>query len=289
MSIEGKVTMIGIIGGTGLYSLGIFDSFEEKAIDTPFGLPSAPIVVGRYKSAQLAFLARHGSKHELLPSEINYRANIWALKMVGVKRIVSISAVGSLVDEVAPGSLALAEQYFDWTRGTRQGTFFGNGLVAHVSTAEPTCLELGDRLVVAARKSGCDLQRSKTYSCVEGPRLGTRAESQFLKSAGCHLVGMTNVPEVFLSREAQLCYCSLCIVTDYDCWLDDPAKHVTVSKVMELYCRQLERVQSVIRELVGTEIDARDCTCSNQLCEAILSKPEQMSAEARKLLEFLKS
>lgn len=288
MSIGEKVMMIGIIGGTGLYSLDIFDSIEEKTVDTPFGLPSAPIVVGRYNSAQFAFLPRHGSKHELLPSEINYRANIWALKMVGVKKIVSISAVGSLVDEVAPGDLALAEQYFDWTKGTRRGTFFGNGLVAHVSTAEPTCLELGDRLVVAARKSGCELQRSKTYSCVEGPRLGTRAESQFLKSAGCHLVGMTNVPEVFLSREAQLCYCGLCIVTDYDCWLDDPAKHVTVSQVMELYCQQLDRVQSVIRELLAMEIDTGACSCSNQLAEAVLSKTEQISAEARKRLEFLK-
>lgn len=281
--------MIGIIGGTGLYSLELLDSIEEKTVTTPFGIPSTSITVGRYKSNQLAFLARHGRKHELIPSEINYRANIWALKMIGVTRIVSISAVGSLVEEVSPGCLSLAEQYFDWTRGKREGTFFGNGLVGHISTAEPTCLELGGKLEFAAHKTGYDLHRRKTYGCVEGPRLGTRAESLFLKNAGCHLVGMTNVPEVFLAREAQICYCSLCIVTDYDCWLDDPAMHATASKVMELYARQLERVQSIIRELVTLELEARNCTCRNTLAEAVLSKTEDLPAETRMLLDFLRT
>lgn len=283
--------MIGIIGGTGLYALEGLGSVEQHEIDTPFGEPSAAVVVGCLGAARVAFLARHGSRHELLPSEINYRANIWALKAVGVRGIVSVSAVGSLVEEIAPGDLALAEQYFDWTRGGRAGTFFGKGLVGHISTAEPTCPALAANIGVAARMAGVNVQGGKVYACVDGPRLGTRTESFFLRGAGCQLVGMTNVPEVFLAREARLCYCSLCIVTDYDCWLDDPKKHVTASKVLELYGEQLERVHSIIYNLPGIVSAMRSCSCKcgNHLGEAVLSKPEQLSGEARKLLEFLAS
>ena len=204
---------------------------EQITTSTPFGQPSGTLSKGRLGDKTLIFLARHGSGHKLLPHEVNYRANIYALKAAGATQILGFSAVGSLAQHIAPGDLAMPSQYFDWTKGGRERSFFGGGAAAHISTAQPVSGHLIDWVAHQARALGITLHRDVTYACVEGPRLGTRAESLFMQQAGCHLVGMTNVPEVFLAREAQICYASIGVVTDYDCWLEDPAQHVTVTAI----------------------------------------------------------
>lgn len=280
--------MIGIIGGTGLYNLDRLRITERREVDTPFGAPSAPVVLGEFAGAPVAFLPRHGEHHQLLPSEIPYRANIWALKAVGVRRIVGVSATGSLAKEIEPGDLALPIQYFDWTRGRREGTFFGDGLVAHVSTAEPTCPALAARIVEVATGQGTRLHTGKAYACVEGPRLGTRTESFFLRDAGCHLVGMTNVPEAFLAREAQLCYCTIAIATDYDCWMDDPEQHASVEKILPLYKQNLGRVQAILHDLLGEAAEWAPCACGEALRYAVLTPDDAVPEDRRPILEFLR-
>nr|WP_281411949.1 MTAP family purine nucleoside phosphorylase [Motiliproteus sediminis] len=278
-----------IIGGTGVYAIEQMNDLEEIRIDTPYGPPSAPLVKGVLAGRELLFLARHGQHHQYLPHEVNYRANIWALKRAGATQVVGISAVGSLRQEIAPGDLSLPSQYFDFVKGAREKTFFGHGLAGHVSTAEPTCGCLGDAVAKAAASLDIAVHRDKTYGCVDGPRLGTRAESFFLRdAAGCDLVGMTNVPEVFLAREAQLCYCTLTIATDYDCWMDDPAQHVTVEQVIARYGASLEKARRVIVRLAeqGTLPNAT-CGCRKSLASAILTPPERLSSEQHSLLELL--
>ncbi|MBA4214674.1 MAG: S-methyl-5'-thioinosine phosphorylase, partial [Polaromonas sp.] len=227
--------MLAIIGGTGLYELDGLDIHERQGGDTPFGTPSGEVLRGTLHGQAVLFLARHGAGHRLLPHEVNYRANVYALKRAGATMMLGFSAVGSLAIQVAPGELAMPEQYIDWTRGARERTFFGDGVAAHVSTAKPVSSALVDAVMAAADKSGLSVHRGLTYACVDGPRLGTQAESHLLRQMGCHLVGMTNAPEVFLAREAQMAYATVGLVTDYDCWLDDPTQHVSVSAVFELY------------------------------------------------------
>ncbi|OQW47611.1 MAG: 5'-methylthioadenosine phosphorylase [Proteobacteria bacterium SG_bin7] len=280
--------MIGIIGGTGLYKIDGINGVSSRNIDTPFGAPSAEILTGELAGKEVAFLPRHGSDHQILPSEINYRANIWALKSVGVRRIISVSAVGSLREEVHPGDLAIPSQYFDWTRGRRIGSFFGQGLVAHVSTAQPSCTTLSKIIQDCSRQIDIPIHSSKTYACVEGPRLGTRAESLFLRQAGCDLVGMTNVPEVFLAREAQICYCTIAVATDYDCWLDDPSQHASVEKVIELYGKNIGRVQTLLKKVVEHDDNSTECSCHSALKFAVMTKESVLTQEQRQILAFLK-
>jgi 5'-methylthioadenosine phosphorylase len=281
--------MIGIIGGTGLYQIEGFEIIQSLEVETPFGRPSAAVLVGRLGSQPVAFLPRHGTKHEILPSEINFRANIWALKTVGVRRVLSVSAVGSLVEKIRPGSLVIPNQYFDFTKGKRVGTFFGSGLVAHVSTAEPSCPTLADHLATKAGEQDILVHRGKTYGCVEGPRLGTRAESLFLQKAGCDLVGMTNVPEAFLAREAQLCYCTMAVVTDYDCWLEDPSQHASVDKVIGLYKANLNRVQKILHSVLVSDAQTGVCACGSALTGAIMTSEDTLASDKRQILEFLRS
>lgn len=280
--------MLGIIGGTGLYKMEGMTNISSQKVDTPFGEPSAEITIGDFAGKKVAFLPRHGANHQILPSEINFRANIWALKAVGVKRIISVSAVGSLQQEICPGDLALPNQYLDWTKGKRVGTFFGNGVVAHVSTAHPTCPSLSQKIKSNAAELDIKLHTGKTYGCVEGPRLGSRAESLFLRQNGCDLVGMTNVPEVFLAREAQLCYCTIAVATDYDCWLDDPSQHATVDKVMELYRNNIGRVQSLVKKIIADNKATQTCDCGSSLKYAVLTNEASLSSEQQKTLAFLK-
>lgn len=280
--------MIGIIGGTGLYQIEGLEVLDSRNVETPFGSPSAPVLLGRFGSERVAFLPRHGAQHQILPSEINFRANIWALKSVGVRRIFSVSAVGSLAQGIEPGGLVVPNQYFDFTKGRRVATFFGDGLVAHVSTAEPSCPTLAGRVLAAAKRLDHPVHQEKTYACVEGPRLGSRAESFFLRGAQCHVVGMTNVPEAFLAREAQLCYCTIAVVTDYDCWLDDPTQHATVDKVIALYKKNLGRVQAILKEVLNQHAGNDTCECRNALQYAVLTPENALSDEKRKLLEFLR-
>ena len=279
---------LGIIGGTGLYALDGLEQIEKRKLDTPFGNPSAPILIGKMGAQEVCFLPRHGENHQYLPSEINFRANLWALKEMGVRGVVSVSATGSLVEEIAPGELSLVSQYFDWTKGKRDGTFFGKGLVAHVSTAKPACDVLSAQLVQAARDTGVALHTDKTYACVEGPRLGTRAESFFLKKADCHLVGMTNLPEAFLALEAQLCYCTIAIATDFDCWLDDPDEHVSVDAVLSRYKESIGKVQNLLRALLAKGVSFEGAKARQALTSALITPPDALSNENKKILSFLK-
>ncbi|MBL4801418.1 MAG: S-methyl-5'-thioadenosine phosphorylase [Emcibacter sp.] len=292
--------MLAIIGGSGVYDLfqingAEITKTEERIIETPYGMPSAPIVMGRYGGDMpVAFLARHGKNHDFLPHEVNYRANIWALKELGVTQVIGISAVGSLRHDLAPGDLCLADQYFDFVKGAREKSFFGGGLVAHVSTAEPTCPSLSKGLSEAAGGLDMPLHTGATYGCVDGPRLGTRAESFFLQNAaGCDLVGMTNVPEAFLAREAQICYCTICVVTDYDCWLDDPAQHVSVEQVISRYGASLEKAKGLLvkylseRQVHGASASP-ECGCRRSLDSAILSREENLSDDKKALLDLLR-
>lgn len=281
--------MIGIIGGTGLYSIEGLEILEKKDISTPFGSPSAPITIGKIGEQKVAFLPRHGLNHHILPSEINYRANIWGLKAIGVRRVISVSATGSLEEAIAPGSLVIPNQYFDLTKGKREASFFGKGIVAHISTAEPACDSLSKSFEKAAESVGVKLHRKKTYACVEGPRLGTRAESFFLRSCGAHVVGMTNVPEAFLAREAQLCYCTVAVATDYDCWLDDPNQHATVDKILALYGEALGSVKKALSALLSKAYELPGCSCNAALNGALMTSENHISEENKKIWRFLKS
>ncbi len=280
--------MLGIVGGTGLYKIDGVTNISSKKVETPYGKPSAEVTIGEIAGQRVAFLPRHGASHQILPSEINFRANIWALKSVGVRQIIGVSAVGSLNEEIRPGDLAIPNQYLDWTKGKRFGTFFGDGIVAHVSTAHPTCSTLTQKIAHNAEELGYSIHTGKTYGCVEGPRLGSRAESLFLQQSGCHLVGMTNVPEVFLAREAQLCYCTIAVATDYDCWLDDPSQHATVDKVIELYQKNIGRVQELIKKIIGHGYNSSACECRSSLEYAVLTKDDSLSQEQRQRLAFLR-
>jgi 5'-methylthioadenosine phosphorylase len=279
--------MIGIIGGTGLYAMHELRGLMSAEVRTPFGAPSAPLVRGTLGGREVAFLARHGLNHQLLPGEINFRANVWALKSVGVRTVIAVSAVGSLREEIQPGDLALPSQYLDFTRGNRAASFFGNGLVAHVSSARPVCAVTAALVVRAARSLDFRLHVDRTYACVEGPRLGTRAESLFLRGAGADLVGMTNVPEAFLALEAQLGYCAIALATDYDCWLDDPARHASADQVLALFRANLERVQRLIAATVALYVEDESRPCRHALRGALVTPREQLTDEQRGLLDFL--
>ncbi len=279
--------MIGIIGGTGLYRMEGLEVTRSSEVDTPFGQPSGPVMMGRLAGRDIAFLPRHGLRHDLLPGEINFRANIWALKSAGVRTIIGVSAVGSLREEIRPGDLALPSQYLDFTTGRRAASFFGKGLVAHVSTAHPTCAHTAALIARVAESIGQPIHRDKTYACVEGPRLGTRAESFWLRSAGADLVGMTNVPEAFLALEAQVGYCVITVPTDYDCWLDDAAQHVSAEQVMGQFKESLGKVQRLLARVVAEYAEDEARPCRQALKAAVVTPREQMNAEQRALLDFL--
>ena len=280
--------MIGIIGGTGLYHLDWLDALEKRVMDTPFGSPSAALVLGRCGAQEVVFMPRHGEQHQLLPSEVNYRANIWAMKAVGVRRVISLSATGSLQEEIHPGDFALPDQYFDFVKDGRPKSFFGQGLVAHISSAEPVCATLRGQLRAAGEQLGLRMHDQKTYACVDGPRLGTRAESFFLKgAAACDLVGMTNIPEVFLAREAQMCYATLAIPTDYDCWMDDPETHVTVDQLLKQYASSLISAHALLQQVVQHNDHDQPCSCNYSLEGSLISDPAQLSGKPKEIMDVL--
>jgi 5'-methylthioadenosine phosphorylase len=280
--------MLAIIGGTGLYQFEELEILETKAIKTPFGAPSAPLVKAKYHHQEIIFLPRHGQYHRLLPSEINYRANIWALKSVGATHVISVSAVGSFKEHIRPGDLSVPVQYFDWTKATRKQTFFGDDLVVHVSTARPTCEALVADVIKSAKTLDLDLHTNTTYACVEGPRLGTRAESLFLKGIGCDIVGMTNIPEAFLAREAQLSYCTIAIVTDYDCWLDDPEQHADQDQILKVYQQNITKVKQLLLNLFSKPLPPQSSYCRESLKHAVLTPREKLSDAHKSLLAFLR-
>lgn len=280
--------MLAIIGGTGLYELKGLEVEDCLVGDTPFGAASGPVTRGRLNGQPLLFLPRHGAGHRLLPHEVNYRANIYALKRAGATMLLSFSAVGSLVERVAPGELAMPDQYFDWTRGQRACSFFGNGVAAHVSTAKPVSAALVQAVAEAAAAAGITLHRGLTYACVEGPRLGTQAESFFLRGAGCHLVGMTNVPEAFLAREAQIAYATVSVVTDYDCWKEDEAAHASVAAILERYAQTLVRARQVLDALLARPLPTPEPAIRGALADAVITRDEGLTPAQREWLAVLR-
>jgi 5'-methylthioadenosine phosphorylase len=273
---------IGIIGGSGLYDMTELTDRDERVVETPFGEPSAPYVVATLRGRRVAFLARHGHGHRFMPSELNFRANIYGFKVLGVEWILSASAVGSLREDYKPLDIVVPTQFFDRTRG-RVSTFFGEGLVAHVGFAHPFCGPLSTLAVEAATRAGTTVHHGGTYVCMEGPQFSTQAESHYYRSHGFDVIGMTNLQEAKLAREAEICYTTLALVTDYDCWHPDH-DHVTVEMVVQTLLQNAKAAQQVIANMVEGLPMARDCACATALASAIITRPEAVSAEARRRL-----
>jgi 5'-methylthioadenosine phosphorylase len=273
---------IGIIGGSGLYSMPGLTDTREVRVKTPFGDPSDVIVTGTLEGRRVAFLARHGRGHRFTPSEINYRANICALKMLGVQRILSVSAVGSLRDDLPPLDFVIPDQFFDRTR-LRVATFFGGGVVAHVGFDRPTCTILAAHIADACDGAGVKAHRSGTYVCMEGPQFSTLAESHTYRQLRFDVIGMTNLTEAKLAREAEICYATIAMVTDYDCWHPNHDA-VTLDEIIQNLNRNTSNVQRVLREVVRELPDARSCKCGSALAHAILTDRAAISAAAKKRL-----
>jgi 5'-methylthioadenosine phosphorylase len=262
------------------------EEVEEHDLETPFGRPSAPIVVGSLEGKKVAFLARHGIGHHISPSEINFRANIFAFKLLGVDRIVSISACGSLREDYAPGDIVIPDQLFDFTR-SRARTFFENGLVVHVNVADPFCPSLSQNLFEAVHEAGAQVHRGGAFITIEGPRFSTKAESNTFRSWGLSLIGMTTCPEAFLAREAEICYTVMAHVTDYDVWHLEVGP-VTVGQVIRVLNRNIDAAQNAVRNLVRQETRTHlDCDCHQALSGALITSPEIAPAEVRERLKPL--
>jgi len=273
---------VGIIGGSGLYQMAGLVDRQELRVKTPFGNPSDAIVVGTLEGKRVAFLARHGRGHLFSPSEINYRANICALKMLGVEQIISVSAVGSLREDLPPKDFLIPSQFFDRTRG-RKATFFDRGVVGHIAFDKPTCPRLSKRLADACGHCGVQAHQGGTYVCMEGPAFSTLAESHTYRQLRFDVVGMTNLTEAKLAREAELCYASFAMITDYDCW-HPQHESVTVEMIIGYLHENTENVQRAIGEVVRTLGDDRQCPCGSAAAHAILTDRKRIPAAARKRL-----
>ncbi len=273
---------LAVIGGSGLYEMPGLKEVEEHQIDTPFGEPSGPIVVGKLEGACLAFLARHGKGHHISPTEVNYRANIYALKTLGVQRVVSISACGSLREDYAPGQIVIPDQLFDFTR-QRPRSFFEDGLVAHISVADPFCPQLSGMLLQAVESTGEYPHHGGSMITIEGPRFSTKAESNTFRSWGMSLIGMTASPEAFLAKEAEMCYAVMAHVTDYDVW-HVSEQPVTVEMVVEVLNRNTTLAQSAIHHLAANLNTERDCSCGETLKTALITNPAVIPPATRKRL-----
>jgi 5'-methylthioadenosine phosphorylase len=278
--------ILGIIGGSGLYAMAGLTAVEERHVVTPFGAPSDPVVIGTLNGQRVAFLARHGRGHRLTPSEVNYRANIYAFKMLGVPRLVSISACGSLREDYAPGHIVVPDQIYDNTRG-RERSFFGGGLVAHVGVADPFCPHLSPLVAEATRSTGATVHQGGAFVTIEGPRFSTKAESHAYRKLGMSLIGMTASPEAFLAREAEICYACMAHVTDYDVW-HTSAEPVTVEMVIRTLNQNTTYAQQAIVSLVDRLAhDQTACPCQNALADAIITARDRIPAEVRDRLKLL--
>ncbi len=277
---------IGIIGGSGLYRMEGLSLERTELVQTPFGAPSGPVHLGLLDGAPVAFLARHGEGHRFTPSEVNYRANLWALKSLGVERLISVSAVGSLQARHKPGELRLVSQFIDKTRH-RKDTFFGEGLVAHVSFAEPVCTHTTATLLKAGQALSIPIEGGSTYVCMEGPAFSTRAESRLHQSWGADLIGMTQVTEARLAREAELCYACIALVTDYDAWREEE-EGVDAASVLEVMHANVDKAQRLLRKVVPQLASSpRSCACGESLKAALFTAPEAVTEDARKRLDLL--
>jgi 5'-methylthioadenosine phosphorylase len=276
---------IGIIGGSGLYSMPGLSEVREVPQTTPFGEPSDPYILGTLEGRKVAFLARHGRGHRILPSELNFRANIYGFKQLGVERIVSVSAVGSLKEEHKPLDFVIPDQFFDRTRH-RVDTFFGDGVVAHIAFADPVCSELAELVEGACKKAGVTGKRGGTYLCMEGPQFSTKAESNVYRSWGMDVIGMTNLQEAKLAREAEICYVTVAMVTDYDCW-HPHHDSVTVDQIVAVLLKNADNACKVVRETVAAMPKMRGCKCGSALAHAILTDRDKIPAVTRQKLKLI--
>jgi 5'-methylthioadenosine phosphorylase len=276
---------IGIIGGSGLYQMPGFEAQLEVNVNTPWGSPSDGYIVGKLASREVAFLARHGRGHRISPSELNFRANMYGFKSLGVERIVSLSAVGSLKEEHRPLDFVIPDQFFDRTRG-RVSTFFGEGLVAHISFADPVCPQMARLLYAGCQSAGVSAKLGGTYLCMEGPAFSTKAESNVYRSWGMDIIGMTNLQEAKLAREAELCYVTVAMVTDYDCW-HPHHDAVTVADIIANLTKNAENACKVVAEAVAAMPEKRECACGSALKHALITDPKTIPAATREKLELL--
>jgi 5'-methylthioadenosine phosphorylase len=276
---------VGVLGGTGLYLVEGLQDVQEVKLDTPFGEPSDAYVCGSLNNVDLVFLPRHGRGHRLLPTEVNYRANIFGMKKLGVEWIVAVSAVGSLRAEIAPGDLVVPDQFIDRTT-QRPSTFFGRGIVAHVGLADPFCPDLRKMIARCGEEEGARVHAAGTYLCMEGPQFSTRAESHLYRSWGAHIIGMTNLQEAKLAREAEICYVTLALASDYDCW-NESAGDVDIQQVIAILQRNVQLAQRVIRRVVEHIPQARSCACATALKDAIVTERTKIPEEIRRDLGIL--
>lgn len=277
--------ILGVIGGSGFHNITGLEDIQRIEVDTPFGKPSSPILIGRLENRRVAFLVRHGIGHFIMPGEINYRANIYALKSLGVQFVVGISACGSLRHDYQPGEMVVPDQLVDFTR-KREQTFFGDGLVAHVGVAEPFCKELSSLVVQAAEKTGAAVHKGGVYISIEGPRFSTRGESNLFRAWGISIIGMTTCPEAFLAREAELSYATLAHITDYDVWhiSEEP---VSVDMVVRTLGSNTQKANETIINLMKLLPEKADCSCTSALANAVITDPAHIQPETRKKLGLL--
>ncbi len=276
---------LGVIGGSGLYNMKGLEIVEECAVDTPYGPPSSELVIGRLAGRTVAFLPRHGKGHAIPPSEINFRGNIFAMKKAGVRRLLSVSAVGSMKEEIRPGEFAVPDQFIDRTH-RRVSTFFTTGMVGHVGLADPVCPALSRLLATTAREAGNTVHEGGTYICIEGPQFSTRAESHVYRQWGVDLIGMTNVTEAKLAREAGLCYATLALVTDYDCWREEE-EAVTVEAIIAIMHDNVERAQAVVQALMPGLGGLGACPCGSAVANAVITDPAVIPAKLKQELSIL--
>ncbi|HZV86539.1 MAG TPA: S-methyl-5'-thioadenosine phosphorylase [Candidatus Binatus sp.] len=276
---------IGIIGGSGLYSMGGLTKTREVQVKTPFGEPSDAIVVGSLEGKRVAFLARHGRGHRILPSEINFRANVYAMKLLGVDRIISVSAVGSLMENLQPGEFLVPDQFVDRTKN-RVSTFFGDGLVAHVGFDKPTCGQVSGVLADASVHCGVMVHRKGTYVCIEGPQFSTLAEANMHRQLRFEVIGMTNVTEAKLAREAEICYATIAMITDFDCWHPEH-ESVTASQIIATLVQNAENAQRVLREAVRAMPEERSCKCGAALKHALVTDLKLVPKATKRKLEAI--
>ncbi|NOY13958.1 MAG: S-methyl-5'-thioadenosine phosphorylase [Deltaproteobacteria bacterium] len=276
-----------MIGGSGLYEIDGLTDVQSVVLETPFGAPSDAYITGTLGGAKMVFLPRHGRGHHLLPSEVNYRANIYGMKKLAVEQIISVSAVGSMKEKIVPGDIVIPDQFFDRTQGKRAATFFGNGIAGHVQFADPICSALAEILAESAVAVGATVHQGGTYLCIEGPNFSTRAESNIFRSWGVDIIGMTNLPEARLAREAEICYGTVALATDYDCWHDEH-DDVSVESVIAIIKQNVATAREIIKTAVAGIVERRqqrDCDCAEALKFAIMTDKSLIPAEVKQALE----
>ena len=276
---------IGIIGGSGLYNIEGIKDIENVKVETPFGEPSDQFTIGTLEGKSVVFLPRHGRSHTILPSELNFRANIYGMKKLGVERIIAVSAVGSMKEEIKPLDIVIPDQFIDRTRG-RISTFFGDGIVGHVSLADPVCSVLAETLHKAAKKAGANVHKGGTYVCIEGPQFSTRAESLTYRQWDVSVIGMTNIQEAKLAREAEICYSTLALSTDYDCWYEEE-EDVTADMVIQNLKKNVDTAKAIIKSTIPLIEGERKCGCANALSNAIVTQKDNIPNETKEKLNVI--